>query len=88
MTKRTHRKLTGQTSPPKDDEPMMGRSFSIHLDPRQLFELAQAIRDAGQHAKEKGYNSVELTFTENADDSLTISTRALMEVSTSNIKLA
>jgi hypothetical protein len=74
--------------PLKDDEPMMGRSFSILLDQRQLIELAQAIRDAGQHAKENRYNSVELTFTENADDSLTISTRALMEVSTSNIKLA
>jgi hypothetical protein len=72
----------------EDDEPMMGQSLSIHLNPRQLFDLAQAIRDAGQQAEEKGYNSVELKFTENEDDSLTVSSRALMEVSTTNIKLA
>jgi hypothetical protein len=72
----------------EDDEPMMGQSFSIRLDQRQLFDLAQAIRDAGQQAKEKGYNSVELKFTENEDDSLTVSSKALMEVSTTNIKLA
>lgn len=73
---------------PEDDEPMMGQSFSIRLDERQLLDLAQAIRQAGQEAKEKGYKSVELKFTENEDDSLTVSSRALMEVSTTNIKLA